>query len=217
MPNNIKIKEVSERTGISVKELNRLNQDLWYHGTTIEDAENIKENGVGVTYNHGASLDFGPGFYLTDTFQRAANYISRVPVIIPGGKLEECKSWAVVEFGINPFDLLFSGKNQYSYRNFPKHDEEFAKFVFENRMNNTHNENPHNCDIIWGVMSDSNPEQIVWDYQNRKISLEEAVQLLQKSNSMKQLFIGNQKICDMLMINNIYVKEGNEDARRIND
>lgn len=59
MNNDEKIKAVSEQTGISVKELNRLNHDLWYHGTTIEDAENIQKNGVLADYNLGDALDFG--------------------------------------------------------------------------------------------------------------------------------------------------------------
>lgn len=66
-------------------------------------------------------------------------------------------------------------------------------------------------------MSDSNPEQVVWDYKNQKISYEKVIQLLQKSNSMKQLFISNQEICDMLVINNIFMKEDNGYARKINN
>lgn len=84
-------------------------------------------------------------------------------------------------------------------------------------MNNREKENPHKFDLIWGVMSDSNPEQVGWDYKNQKISYEKVIQLLQKSNSMKQLFISNQEICDMLVINNIFMKEDNGYARKINN
>ena len=46
MQDQLDIKTISQQTGISIRELNRLNQDLWYHGTTIENAENIAANGV---------------------------------------------------------------------------------------------------------------------------------------------------------------------------
>lgn len=202
-----KIQLVSEETGISVRELNRLNQDFWYHGTTVEGAESIKKHGVIAYYNLGSELDFGPGFYMTDTCQRAISYISRLPLITLDGNIQKRKEWTVVEFYFNPFELLFGG-GQYSYRNFPKHNDEFANFVFRNRMSNTDNENPHNYDVIWGVMTDNNPVQIIADCKDNVISKETALERLQKTNSMRQLYIGNQKICDMLNIKAI-IKEGN--------
>lgn len=85
MQDQLDIKTISEQTGISIRELNRLNQDFWYHGTTIESAENIAKNGVIANYNLGTELDFGPGFYMTNTFQRASSFISRVPIITHDG------------------------------------------------------------------------------------------------------------------------------------
>ena len=41
---------------------------------------------------------------------------------------------------------------------------------------------------------------------------EEAIEKFKKSNSMKQLFLSNQKLCNMLMINNIYYKEAKQYA-----
>lgn len=206
MKNDEKIKTISEQTGISVKELNRLNHDLWYHGTTIEDAENIRQKGVFANYNIGKPLDFGPGFYLTDTYQHASSYISKLPIVSPSGKLEAREKWAIIEFKFNPYEILFSQFGQYKYCNFPTHNNDFAKFVFGNRTKNR-NEAPHHYDLIWGVMSDSIPDQVILDYKNGIISYEEAIKKFQKSNSMKQLFLSNQKLCDMLMINNIYFKE----------
>ena len=183
---------------ISQKELNRLKRKIWYHGTTAKDAENIVAHGVDVNYNVGSELDFGRGFYLTDTFERASNYISRIPEFDRGNGFIERKEWAVMEFEFDPYSVLFETENNYRYCNFPKHDEKFAKFVFRNRFYNVYNEKPHGYDLIWGVMSDSLPIQIVNDYKNHKISYEDALILLQKPNSMKQLFIGNQEICGML-------------------
>lgn len=95
---------------------------------------------------------------------------------------------------------LFLKENNYKFRNFSKHNDEFAKFSFNNRLYNVYNEQPHGYDIIWGVMSDSLPVNILLDYKNKIISYEDAISKLQKSNSMKQLYIGCQEICDKLTI-----------------
>ena len=206
MNSNDKIKTVSEQTGISVKELNRLNQDLWYHGTTIEDAENIRQKGVFANYNIGKSLDFGPGFYLTDTYQHAVSYISKLPMVSPTGKLEARENCAVIEFKFNPYETLFVKLGQYKYCNFPKYNNDFAKFVLDNRTQNR-NMSIHHYDLIWGVMSDSIPDQVIWNYKNGIISYDEAIEKFKKCNSMKQLFLSNQTLCDMLMLNYFYFKE----------
>lgn len=208
MENQLDIQTISNQTGIPVRELNRLNQDLWYHGTTIENAESIAENGVIANYNVGTELDFGPGFYLTDTFQRASSFISRIPIITQEGVKLARKSWAIVIFDFNPFNLLYSTNTTYSYRNFPKHNDEFANFVFENRMSNIYNENPHNFDLIWGVMSDNNPSKIISNYREHLINKETAISLLKKSNSMRQLYINNQDICNTLKIQEIIKEVG---------
>ena len=120
-------------------------------------------------------------------------------------KFEKRREWAVIEFELNPFKLLFDEGNEgkYKYKNFPKHDEEFAKFAFYNRVSNVFRENHHGYDIIWGVMSDNLPDQIVYDYTEGLITYDEAMVKLQKPNSMKQLYISTQEICDMLKITDV--------------
>ena len=201
------IKLISEQTGIAVRELNRLNQDYWYHGTTVESAENIQKQGVIIDYNVGIELDFGPGFYLTDTHLRASTYMSKLPIITEEGNLQDREEWAVIEFEFNPYELLFSSGSQYSYKNYPKHNEEFANFVLHNRTHNVYKENPHNFDIIWGIMSDSNPKRMIEAYRNNVITRSMLIKHLQKPNSMRQLYIGNQRIGNLLRIHKI-IKEG---------
>lgn len=194
---------ISLNTGISVKQLNRLNQDKWYHGTTMESYQNICKQGVQRLYNVGTQLDFGAGFYLTDCVESASRYMQRLPDFTETGELIERSKWCVIEFEFNPFRLLFETANSYTYQNFPKHDEAFAKFVFENRLNNAYNEKPHGYDIIWGVMSDSIPPEVLFAYLNNEITYDEAIIRLQKPHSMKQLYIGNQEICNMLKVSNV--------------
>lgn len=203
MNNHLEIPTIAKQTGISIKELNRLNHNVWYHGTTIKSAENIENQGVLANYNRKRELDFGPGFYLTDSHERATSYISRAPVITPEGNIETRDTWAIIEFYFNPFILLFSPNSQYRYCNFPKHDDEFANFVLKNRLCSTTDSSLHSYDIIWGVMSDNNPFQITEEYRKQLIDYETAISKLQKPNSMRQLYIGNQNICNLLKINKI--------------
>ena len=213
----MRIADVNAQTGIPIKELNHLNRDFWYHGTSVDGAEDIQKLGVIALYNRGNMLDFGAGFYLTDTRERADSYMSRVPVVGPGYRTMKRTEWAVMEFKFNPFMLLFGNPDEtneqemtvlrglnYTYRNFAKHNEEFAKFVFDNRLNNVNNENPHGFEIIWGVMSDNFPDQIMYDFSNGRLTYEDAIEKLQKPNSMKQLYIGSQRICDMLILSNVF-------------
>lgn len=197
------INEISKKYAIPVRQLNQLNHDKWYHGTTIDAYHNICEQGVISSYNIGTQLDFGTGFYLTDSKEAASRYMGRLPDINENGEIVKRTKWCVIEFELNPCNLLFESERKYTYHNFPKHDEEFAKFVFENRLYNVYNEKPHGYDIIWGVMSDSIPPEVILAYQNGEITYEEAIHKLQKPQSMKQLYIGNQEICDMLKISDL--------------
>lgn len=131
------------------------------------------------------------------------SFISRRPAIASNGDIQHLQNMAIITFAFNPFELLFQSDTQYSYHNFSKHSEEFANFVFFNRLYNTENENPHNFDVIWGVMSDNNPFKITMDYKNQTLTKTDAITLLQKTNSMRQLYIANQDICDMLKIQEI--------------
>lgn len=202
MENKI-LEEISRKYSIPIRQLNKLNKDKWYHGTTMDAYYNICEQGVISTYNIGTQLDFGTGFYLTDTIESASKYMDRLPDFNEKGEPVKRTEWCVIEFEFNPFHLLFETENTYTFCNFPKHNEDFAKFVFANRMYNVYNEKPHGYDIIWGVMSDSVPPEVLLSYQNNEITYEEAIGRLQKPQSMKQLYIGNQKICNMLKISDI--------------
>ena len=182
-----------------MKVVNRLDNNLWYHGTSIESVDSIRDNGVIANFNIGSSLDFGSGFYLTDSLESANNYISRVPVVMENGELSQRQSWSVIEFSFNPLETIVNNQD-IEFCVFPKHDEAFAKFVLDNRCYNVYNESPHGYDIIWGVMSDNRPDKVVLSYKDGSISYEEAVEQLQKPNSMKQLFIGNQLLCNMLQM-----------------
>ena len=200
------VEEISRKTGISIKELNRLNKNEWFHGTTIEDAKNIMFSGVDALYNVGSGHDYGTGFYLTSSLETAESYISKLPIVNSDGSIQKTrKEWVIIKFIFNPFDMIFRDNLHITYKNFPKYNDEFAKFALKNWTENINNEKPHGYDIIWGVMSDSIPDKTATDYLMGVISYAEAIQQFKKSTSMKQLYIGNSEICRNL--EPIYEKE----------
>lgn len=66
-------------------------------------------------------------------------------------------------------------------------------------------ENQHPHDIIFGVMSDSNPIMDIQRYKNGEISKEEVIHTFLKDTSNKQLSIHNQKICDIIKPSKAYI------------
>lgn len=61
----------------------------------------------------------------------------------------------------------------------------------------------HNYDFIIGVMSDSNPQKLIFSYRKGEITDEEVVEGLQKFTSMEQLSLHNQEICDILKVKRV--------------
>lgn len=62
---------------ISAKTKKVLSQNMWYHGTVYSNWDSFCRNGVLVDINKETSdaLDFGYGFYLAPTRERAEHYI----------------------------------------------------------------------------------------------------------------------------------------------
>lgn len=193
-----------EKIDVKNKFLKALDQTNWYHATTMQQLDSLK-NGINVIYNKGNTLDFGMGFYLTPDFEKAKNYIIRNRVYdhldstFLNKNLDDKP--IVVEYEINDLLNIFYKNKDYKCNLFPKYDERFAKFIFDNRLK------PeikiHTLDFIYGVQSDSNPEEILEQYNNKSISKENAIQELKKSTSDKQLYIGNQSFCNKLKIKDI--------------
>ena len=92
----------------------------------------------------------------------------------------------------------------YKTTTFEKFDDEFAEFVFKNRLESKSNEQRHNYDVIYGVMSDSLPTQLLLEYRAGEISKEDVLNGLKKGNSMKQLSIHNQALCDTILLTGAY-------------
>lgn len=185
------------------KQIKPLKQNLWYHATTMQHLQSLK-NGIQVNYNKDNALDFGAGFYLTPNKEQAENYIQRNmsfeqpdSIFLQSGDYD---TPIIVEYHIDGLYDIFMENNKYQCNLFPKYDERFATFIFYNRLNG---EKQHDWDFIYGVQSDSNPEDVIEQYKSGGVDKEEALLELQKSTSSKQLYIGNQEFCDKLGIESV--------------
>lgn len=172
-----------------------LSQTSWYHATTIESLENILKNGVKHDYNIHRRLDFGYGFYLTPKLNQAKSYIQRsAPYLVDDVSKTQ---FVIIEFELNLSKLI----KQYKLKVFPHYNDTFAEFVFNCRKNR--HKKIHHYDMILGVMSDNNPNQLMDDYNEKIKSKKEIIELFKKWTSMEQLSLHNQDICDILVAKDI--------------
>lgn len=183
---------------LSSKIRNILNASSWYHATTLPYMHNIIKTGLRIDYNKGNELDFGYGFYLTTTEKMAERYITQLSSWYPAGNDE----YVVMEYSFMPLDYFLS--DSYNTCIFDKFDTRFAEFVFTNRIEGRTGIQRHKYDMVYGVMTDSVPTQLITQYRAGDISKEDVLLGLQKDNSMKQLSIHNQKICDSLELKRVY-------------
>lgn len=183
--------------------------------------KNICNIGVKVDYNKGNELDFGYGFYLTPNQNQAERFIKNVIKYTSDDFLKEVehfypikddtdsKTPIVIEFELKP--ITYFEQDEYSSWILNAYDDDFANFVFQNRTENVNRENHHHYDIIFGVMSDSNPIIDIQKYRNNKITKEEVLERFKKHTSNKQLSIHKQEICDILNVNKVLNLESGEE------
>ena len=176
-----------------------LSSTRWFHATTKSNYKNILSNGIICDYNRYGELDFGFGFYLTTTGKLAESYITRL-LSWQGENLNDPP--VILEYELSPI-TWFTG-NEYRCAIFPFFDDDFANFVLNNRLNCRDGQQHHNYDAIYGVMSDSTPTVLLLKYRAGEITFEEVIQGLKKENSMKQLSIHNQNLCDTLALVGAY-------------
>lgn len=180
---------------LSGKITNILSSNKWYHATTMDGFLSLKQNGVIAKYNQGKPLDFGYGFYLTLNEEMAERYIKRL-------YQADDDVFVITEYTFSP--LPWFTTEEYNAALFPKFDDNFARFVMNNRLMAHSLIQQHAYDVIYGVMSDSAPVQLLMDYRVGAITEEQALEGLKKSNSMKQLSVHNQQLCDMLVLSRAY-------------
>lgn len=189
-----------------------LSQNIWYHGTVYSNWKSFCENGVIADFNKDTSdaLDFGYGFYLAPNKERAEHYIISM--------MKNCDFYAkdeqpmILGFEMTPLEWFV--EEEYQTKIFSKFDDEFAIFVFANRTENMMGTKQHSYDVIYGVMSDSVPTVEIQEYKMGNKSKEEVLECLKKSNSMKQISLHNQKLCDIIKLKEAYIIDKKTNERK---
>jgi len=181
-----------------------LSNTRWFHATTLDDWHEINKNGVIADYNKetSAGLDFGYGFYMTNDNFKAEKFIYGLKKV---DSLAKDDVMTIAEFTFSPLNWFEA--NKYNTYIINSHNDEFANFVYENRMYNINGSKQHKYDVIFGVMTDTRPNKIIDEHKAGIIPKSVVLDEFKKSISMKQLSLHNQKLCDMIKPVKAYVFE----------
>jgi hypothetical protein len=189
---------------VTSKEEKFFSNTKWYHGTMLTEWKSICETGVSAKYNIGISLDFGNGFYLSNSQTDAENYA--LNAVKYGNSSNKNEQPIVLCFEFSPMDMIENGS---SYHYFGAYDDEFANFVFDCRENYLEAKR-HSYDITGGVMTDYIPTKLMQQYFLGELSRQDVVELLKKTTSKKQICLHKQEDCDTIKLISAYIIGGKE-------
>ena len=116
---------------MTTKEEKFFQSNIWYHGTTLSGWKSICQLGIQAQFNIGISVDFGNGFYLSNNLVNTKKYVENITKYTDSED-ESDLTPVIIEFTFSPLEWILQGA---SYKYFAKYDQEFAEFVFENRVN----------------------------------------------------------------------------------
>ncbi len=165
-----------------------------YHGTTHDFAE--------IDVRRGKPFkDFGQGFYLTDTYERAHNIALRNRRI-EEARLRAMGNEACLPVFIYVYEFNLRGMNKLDVKRFRAADREWLRFVIANRMNRTRQ---HKYDIVIGPTADDDTRasiRAVMNAANGEVLSDAAlnllVEMLEPNNLPEQYYFGTNKAVVML-------------------
>jgi hypothetical protein len=150
---------------------------VYYHGTTSSNFESLK---LGVTISRCEDFtDFGKGFYLTSNFEQASRHAE---------KRSKGKEDPIVFVYNLDIPVL---KQEYMGKVLNKIDEEWAKFVYDNRSQIT--QFTHNFDYVLGGVADG----VIFDLVkavDQGLDIKDFYEEVAKYGTYDQLSIHNQDI-----------------------
>lgn len=150
---------------------------LLYHGSyTVVKTPLIKAG--------RKNLDFGAGFYMTRLIGQAEKWAKAVASRYPGNK-----GGVVTEYEID--DAAFTAQN-ICYKVFAEYDGEWLDFVVACR----HGKDITSYDIVEGGMADDQVIDTVEDYENGRITAEQALDQLRFTQPNNQICVRNQSLID---------------------
>ena len=148
-----------------------------YHGSNIAVEEPLAFAGR-------RNLDFGRGFYTT----RLKSQAQKWAFLVASRKKRDVQSIVSI-YDCNEAELMTAG---YVYKNFPTYDMEWLKFVVDCRKGIDET----NYDIVEGGVANDQVIDTVEDYENGRITAEQALDQLRYKKPNNQICFRNQEIID---------------------
>lgn len=148
-----------------------------YHGSNIAVAQPLALAGR-------RNLDFGSGFYTTRLKPQAQKWA----ILVASRKKRNSQSIVSI-YEYNEDETI---STEYVYKNFPEYDMEWLEFVVacRNGKDNT------NYDIVEGGVANDQVIDTVEDYENGRITAEQALDQLKYKKPNNQICFRNQEIID---------------------
>lgn len=148
-----------------------------YHGSNIAVTEPLANAGR-------RNLDFGKGFYTTRLKSQAQKWAYLV-----ASRKEKNPQGIISKY---EFDEECLSQQGYVYKNFPVYDMEWLEFVVACREG----KDEMNYDIVEGGVANDQVIDTVEDYENGRITAEQALDQLRYKNPNNQICFRNQRIID---------------------
>ena len=148
-----------------------------YHGSNIAVTEPLANAGR-------RNLDFGKGFYTTRLKSQAQKWAYLV-----ASRKEKNPQGIISKY---EFDEECLSQQEYVYKNFPVYDMEWLEFVVACREGRDET----NYDIVEGGVANDQVIDTVEDYENGRITAEQALDQLRYKNPNNQICFRNQRIID---------------------
>lgn len=148
-----------------------------YHGSNIVVTEPLALAGR-------RNLDFGRGFYVTRLKSQAQKWASLV-----ASRKKRNAQPIISIYDCNEAEMMAAG---FVYKNFPEYDMEWLEFVVVCR----HGEDATDYDIVEGGVANDQVIDTVEDYENGRITAEQALDQLRYKKPNNQICFRNQEIID---------------------
>ena len=148
-----------------------------YHGSNIAVTKPLANAGR-------RNLDFGKGFYTTRLKSQAQKWAYLV-----ASRKEKKPQGIISKY---EFDEECLSQQGYVYKNFPVYDMEWLEFVVACREG----KDETNYDIVEGGVANDQVIDTVEDYENGRITAEQALDQLRYKNPNNQICFRNQRIID---------------------
>lgn len=185
-------------------------KSIFYHGTLNRHAISIMNWGVSARINAFYELDFGSGFYISDSKKFAKYHANELHknCIIPSQD-EFLDLPVIMELEINLPGFL----RDYTSQIFKFKTWSFLKYVFTCRINCDDIKHPcFSKDIVCGPMADGNLTDSISYYNKKPSKFRKLVVywnfLLPHPKYRTQVVLRNQEICDTIKIRKITTTKG---------